>query len=159
MDLSIQVEDYLLNIRASAIIRNGDKILFHHNTKKDHYALPGGRVMAGEDSEKTVIREIKEEIGQEIEITGYIGTIENFFEMESKPYQEILFVQEAKMKQEKDIQNVYQNLEGKKHLQYEWVDIKQLDQINLKPKVIKDILKKGQFPIHYIQNELQDKEG
>ena len=62
------------------MIHNG-KILVHKNVKSDHYTLIGGRVEIGENSADTVIREVKEELGKDIEIIGYISTIENFFEM------------------------------------------------------------------------------
>ena len=77
MDLTIQVEDYKLNIRAAAIIIHNGKILVHRNVNSDHYALVGGRIAIGEDSATTVLREIKEEIGKEAEIIGYVSTIEN----------------------------------------------------------------------------------
>ena len=81
MDLTIDVEDYKLNIRAVVVIIHNNKILVHKNINSDHYALLGGRVKIGEDSETTVKREIKEELNKEIEITGYIGTIDNLCNM------------------------------------------------------------------------------
>ena len=62
------------------MIHNG-KILVHRNINSGHYALIGGRVEIGENSADTIKREIKEELGKNIKITGYISTIENFFEM------------------------------------------------------------------------------
>ena len=84
MDLTINVGDYKLNVRAAAIIIHNNKLLVHKNINSNHYAWIGGRVEAGEDSESTVKREIQEEIGKKVEITGYISTIENFFKMKSK---------------------------------------------------------------------------
>lgn len=80
-DLTLNVLDYKLNIRAAGIIIHNGKALVHRNVNSDHYALVGGRVEIGEDSTTTLKREIKEEMGKEIEITGYVSTIENFFEM------------------------------------------------------------------------------
>lgn len=92
MDLTIDVENYKLNVRAAGIIIHNGKMLVHRNINSDHYALIGGRVEIGEDSTTTVKREIKEELGKEIEITGYIATIENFFEMKESKYHEIMFI-------------------------------------------------------------------
>ena len=92
MDLTLDVEEYKLNIRAAGVIIHNNKILAHKNTNSDHYALIGGRVEIGENSEDTVKREIMEETGKEVETIGYISTIENFFEMQGKKYHEIMFI-------------------------------------------------------------------
>ena len=54
MDITIDVEEYKLNVRAAGIIIHNNKILTHRNTKSDHYALIGGRVEIGEDSVATL---------------------------------------------------------------------------------------------------------
>ncbi len=79
MDLTIDVEDYKLNVRATVIIEHNGKILVNRNVNSNHYALMGGRVKIGEDSETTVKREVMEELGKKIEVIGYVTTIENFF--------------------------------------------------------------------------------
>ena len=77
MDLTLDVEDYKLNVRAAGVIIHNEKLLVHKNINSNHYALVGGRVEIGESSIETVKREIKEELGKDIEITGYISTIFN----------------------------------------------------------------------------------
>ena len=155
MDITIDVEEYKLNVRAAGIIIHNNKILTHRNTKSDHYALIGGRVEIGEDSEATLKREIMEEMGKEIEITGYISTIENFFEMDSRKYHEIMFVHKAEFKNEKDqeIEETIKNIEGKDYLVYEWIPLEKIDEYPIKPEVVKEILKKGNFPIHKINKD------
>ena len=59
MDITIEVEDYILNVRAAVVIIHNDRILVHRNINSNHYALVGGRVQLGEDSIATVKREIK----------------------------------------------------------------------------------------------------
>lgn len=152
MDITIDIEDYKLNIRAAVVIIHNNKILVHRNTKSDHYALLGGRVEIGEASEETVKREVLEETGKKIEITGYVSTIENFFEMKGSKYHEILFVYKAEFVDEQDrhIEETIKNVEGKEYLQYEWLDLDKIDEYPLQPKVVKEILKGNQFPIHKI---------
>lgn len=152
MDITIDVENYKLNVRAAGIIIHNNKILTHKSINKDHYALIGGRVQIGEDSETTLKREIMEEIGKEIAITGYICTIENFFEMNSEKYHEIMFVHKAEFINEEDkkIEDTLKNVEGKEHLRYEWIDLDKIEEYPIMPQAIKEILKNKKFPVHKI---------
>ena len=152
MDITIDVEDYKLNVRAAGVIIHNGKILVHKNINSNHYALVGGRVEIGEDSVHTVKREMKEELGKEVEITGYIATIENFFEMKGKKYHEIMFVHKVEFVKEEDkkIEHTLKNVEGKEYLQYEWLDLRKIEEYPLWPKAIQNILKENKFPTHKI---------
>ena len=152
MDITINVEDYKLNVRAAGMIIHNNKVLTHRNVNEDHYALIGGRVQIGEDSETTIKREIMEELGKEIVITGYISTIENFFELKGEKYHEIMFAYKAEFVNEEDkkIEDTIKNIEGKEYLQYEWLDLGKIDEYPLLPEAIKEVLKNGEFPVHKI---------
>lgn len=152
MDLSINLENYKLNIRAAGIIIHDNKILVHKNMNEGHYALIGGRVELGEDSETTLKRELMEEIGKPVEIIGNIGTIENFFEINNLNYHEILFIHQAELQNEEDkkLTETMENIEGKDYLKYEWLDIDKLEQYRLLPEAVKEILKEKKFPVHKI---------
>ena len=156
MDITIDVADYKLNVRAAVVIIHDNKILVHKNENSDHYALIGGRVAIGENSEDTVKREVKEETGKDIDIIGYFSTVENFFEMNGKKYHEIMFVHRAEFTNDEDkkLTETIKNNEGKDYLHYEWLDINEIDKYNLRPKAIKGILKDGIFPIHKINNDM-----
>lgn len=157
MDITLDVEDYKLNVRTAGIIIHNGKILTHKDIRSDHYALIGGRVKIGENSADTIKREVKEELGKEIEITGYVSTIENFFEMKGKKYHEIMFVHKIEFTNEEDknIEYTMKNIEGKDYLQYEWIDIDKIDRYPLLPEAIKDILKEDNLPVHKINDNLK----
>ena len=156
MDITLDVEDYKLNIRAAGVIIHNGKILAHRNINSDHYALVGGRVQIGENSAKTVKREMQEELGKNIEIISYIATIENFFEMKGSKYHEILFVHQAEFinDEDKKIEYTLKNKEGKDYLHYEWLDLNKIEEYPLYPKAIQTILKEQKFPTHKINDEL-----
>lgn len=157
MDLTIELGDYKLNVRAAGIIIHNGKVLVHRNVNSDHYALIGGRIKIGEDSAETLKREIQEEIGKEIEVTGYVATIENFFEMKNSKYHEIMFIHKIEFINEEDkkIEYTMKNIEGKDYLQYEWIEIDKIDEYPIVPKKIKEILKENKFPTHQINNDLK----
>lgn len=155
MDLTLDVEDYKLNIRAAGAMIHNNKILVHRNLNKNHYCIPGGRVEIGENSEETVKREIQEELGKQIEITGYIATIENFFEMENKKYHEIYFLYKIEFINEEDkkINDNMHNVEGKEYLQYEWLDLDRIEEYNILPNCLKKVLKSKNFLVHIINDD------
>lgn len=155
MDLTLDVEDYKLNIRAAGVIIHNNKILAHRNLNKGHYCIPGGRVEIGENSEETVKREIQEELRKQIEITGYVATIENFFEMNESKYHEIYFLHEIEFTNEEDkkINYTMHNEEGKEYLQYEWLDLDRIEEYNILPNCLKKVLKSKNFPVHVINDD------
>lgn len=155
MDLTLDVEDYKLNIRAAGVIIHNNKILAHRNLNKDHYCIPGGRVEIGENSEETIKREIQEELGKQIEITGYVATIENFFKMNESKYHEIYFLHEIEFTNEEDkkINYTMHNTEGKEYLQYEWLDLDRIEEYNILPNCLKKVLKSKNFPVHIINDD------
>ena len=157
MDITIDVGNYKLNVRAAGVIIHNGKVLAHKNMNSNHYALIGGRVEIGENSADTVKREIKEELGKEVEITGYVATIENFFEMKGSKYHEIMFIHKIEFVNEDDkkIEYTMRNIEGKDYLQYEWLELSKIDQYPLLPEAIKDVLKQDKFPIHKINDDLK----
>ena len=156
MDLSIDIEDYKLNIRTGGLIIHNNKILAHKNINKDHYCIPGGRIELGENSETTIKREIQEELGKDIDMLKYSSTIENFFYMNEKKYHELYFLYRVEFKNEEDkkIEYTMHNMEGKDYLQYEWLDIDKIDEYNILPECLKDMLKKDHMPTHVINEEI-----
>lgn len=142
--------------KLEVVIHNG-KVLVHRNVNSDHYALVGGRVEIGEDSVTTLKREIQEEMGKEIEITGYVATIENFFEMKGSKFHEIMFVHRAEFtnEQDKKIEYTINIIEGEDYLQYEWIEIDKIDDYPIVPQIIKKVLQEGKFPVHKINNDLK----
>ena len=152
MDLTIDIENYRLNIRATGIIIHNNKLLVHKDRNLNHYALMGGRIAIGESSEDTIIREFKEETGKEVEVIGYVGTVENFFEADSYKYHEIMFIYQLEFMNEEDkkIEDTIKNIEGNDYLQYEWLDLDKLEKEPLKPEEIKQVIKNGKFPVHKI---------
>ena len=116
--------------RAIILTEDEQSIYLLYRKKKEnnkiitYYAIPGGMIEEDETVEEAVKREIKEELNKEIEITGYISTVENFFTMNGKKYHEILFIYKAEFKYEenKKLEEVLENKEGKDYLKYYWID-------------------------------------
>ena len=62
----------------TAIVPNEQgAILLVHKTDNDPWALPGGGMDVGESMADTVVREVKEETGVDVEVAGVVGIYSN----------------------------------------------------------------------------------
>jgi 8-oxo-dGTP pyrophosphatase MutT (NUDIX family) len=88
-----------INVIAICIFRNVNQILvfeaFDAIKGKPYYRPLGGGVEPGETSKEAIIREIREEIGQEIKEVKRLGVLETMFVHEGKAAHEIVFVYDA----------------------------------------------------------------
>jgi ADP-ribose pyrophosphatase YjhB (NUDIX family) len=50
-----------------------DQVLLIHRTDNDRWALPGGGIELGESAGEALIREVREETGIDVEVTGIVG--------------------------------------------------------------------------------------
>ena len=62
-------------VATSAVVVDGQgRILMQRRADTGNWALPGGEMEMGESLTDSVIREVREETGYEIEVTGLVGT-------------------------------------------------------------------------------------
>ncbi|MGY4100496.1 NUDIX hydrolase [Nocardia sp. R16R-3T] len=67
-----------IKVAVSALVRDDlGRILMIHRTDNDKYSIPGGGLEAGETIAEAVIREVKEETGIDVQVTGLIGVFSN----------------------------------------------------------------------------------
>jgi len=59
----------------AVVIRDGGKILMVERRDGNGLGLPGGHIKQGETAEAAAQREVKEETGLNLEITGFLGTL------------------------------------------------------------------------------------
>ncbi|MBV6703340.1 NUDIX hydrolase [Kitasatospora aureofaciens] len=64
-----------LVVAASAVVTDHEgRILLQRRTDNGLYAMPGGTMDLGESLPGTAVREVREETGLDVEITGLVGT-------------------------------------------------------------------------------------
>ena len=71
----------LKTVKVVAAIITKDKKIFAtqrgYGDFKDGWEFPGGKVEPNESPEQAIVREIKEELGADIRITGFLTTVEH----------------------------------------------------------------------------------
>lgn len=141
-DIRYKEKNYQFHFRTSGIIYNKDKtkILLFKSSNREFYMLPGGKVNELENSEAALKREIKEETGLEIDIKNFKAFSECIVNDKNITYQQVEAIYEANYKNE-ITNNEFNGLEGEWIL-FKWINIKDLDNILIEPKGIKDIIKK-----------------
>lgn len=84
---------------AVCLFRHENRILVSEGfdkIKQDYYYRPlGGGIEYGETSRDALVREIREELGAEIENVRLVGVLENIFIYDSEKGHEIVFVFDA----------------------------------------------------------------
>ncbi|PER58537.1 DNA mismatch repair protein MutT [Bacillus thuringiensis] len=78
--------------KAFGLAVHQDRLLVqeYHTEDETYYRPLGGSIELGEKSTHTVIREFKEELHTEIEITNYLGCLENVFHLDGGIGHEII---------------------------------------------------------------------
>ncbi|PFZ52316.1 NUDIX hydrolase [Bacillus wiedmannii] len=78
--------------KAFGIAIHHDRLLVqeYHTGDETFYRPLGGSIELGEKSAHTVIREFKEELHTEVEITHYLGCLENIFHLDGEIGHEII---------------------------------------------------------------------
>lgn len=145
MDCTFSFNNATFNYRVGALIVNDNKVLITKNLNSDYYFFPGGRVKLKENSLDAVKRELFEELNVEINFIKPLLFNENFFELEKKSYHEIAVFYSVKLFDTDKIlakgeEFILKDIDNTEYL-YKWVSLDNVQNYNIKPKVIKDKIK------------------
>lgn len=138
MDININIDGHNFNLRVCAFIYNKDKskILITGMKNRDFYILPGGRVQLDEYSKDAIEREIKEELGWDLEY-NFKYFSENFVNVKDMNAHQILICYESIY--DGEVVNEFMGLEGDFNTYY-WVNVNDIDSYNIKPKLTREII-------------------
>ena len=157
MDITYKRENYKFILRTSIIIFNRDmsKILLFQVNDKNFYMLIGGKINELETSIEEVKREIKEEINLEIDNIEFVCLSEEFVNAKGFNNHQINVIYKGiyvdEIKYEKFI-----GLEGD-WCHYEWIDINKLDNYEIYPNIVKDIVKNPEKKYHRVDDLIRGK--
>jgi 8-oxo-dGTP pyrophosphatase MutT (NUDIX family) len=79
----------IFNYRIVGVAVHEGSVLLHQGEGENFWTFPGGRAEFGETAEQTLQREMKEEIGAEVEVVRLLWFAENFFTYAGSQFHEI----------------------------------------------------------------------
>jgi 8-oxo-dGTP pyrophosphatase MutT (NUDIX family) len=139
-DVRFKVDGQRFNYRAAGIMMENGHVLLHKQVDDSYWALPGGGIELGEASEETIVREMKEELGYEVEVERTVWMAETFFEHRGDPMHEVAFYYLLKTKDLLFKKGPFEGLEGE-DLIYQWIPIDEIENMELKPAFLGKALK------------------
>lgn len=154
MNLDFIKDNFRLNVRTSALIFNKElsKILLFNVKGREVYLLPGGRINQLEESSVSIKREIKEELGWDDISFSFLGLSEEFITDKGYNNHQINIIYKGVYKGEIK-ETKFKGLEGD-WINFEWVDINNINQYKLFPEGIKDYLN-GNNSNHFVTNLIE----
>ena len=143
MDITIPINGIRLNIRTAVIIETENGYIFEKDKRNRFYWVVGGRIQINENSIKAAKREVKEELGIELEKINLKAIVESFFELDNENFHEICFYYTGKYVDKLELSENF------------FIFSKdEMEKINIQPKIIYDIINsKNSEIIHLIIDE------
>lgn len=149
--LSIDIAGFRFTHRAAGVAISGDRLLLNRGLGEPYWFLPGGRINAGEDSASALLREMREEIGQDVVLGGLLCSVENFFSARGRDFHEMGLYYAMTVPREWE-GSVFIKDDGA-DVEYRWIPLAELAEIIVYPEVIKDLILGNPCPRHCIVRE------
>ncbi len=151
--ISFRINSHRFHLRAAAIVLEHDHLLLHKREDDNFWALPGGRVEAGEEASRTIIREFREELNLGVTCNALCGVCKNFFDSDGEPHHELGLYFSVSLPARSEIRNtgqLHMGVEGGRRLEFKWFSLLELPEIDFRPVTLRDSLASGTMPAHFV---------
>jgi 8-oxo-dGTP pyrophosphatase MutT (NUDIX family) len=114
----------IFQMRIAGLAFRDGHVLVHRATHERIWTFPGGRAEVGETSTETLAREMREELGVEVQVGPLLWSVENFFRYERRDWHELGFYFRMELPESfpfhtEDI--IHRIIDGKNELEFKWV--------------------------------------
>lgn len=153
--ISTTVGDGIYNFRVAGIAIENGKLLLHKTPDDNFWSLPGGRCEMFEFSKETLLREMLEETGLDVEVQKLAWLVENFFEYKGVRHHELGLYYRMRFLTLKHQDDFVFN-DGDNRLLFRWFPIGDVDHIKVYPEIIKSSLLLKGGGIQHFTVKMQD---
>lgn len=139
-DIRLMIDDVKFSLRSVGVLKKNNKILFQKRKNDEFWALPGGAIGVLERSKDVIVRELEEEIGlKDIKVIRPLWFVEYFFKFdEVNQHQYIIgYLLDIDDNHEIIKKNEIEGIEKDKNIIYKWIDLKDINNSNIKPEYLK----------------------
>lgn len=158
-DILFKTEDWVFSYRVAGICIQNGKVLLQKPSNDPGHAFPGGHVAFGETNEQTLIREFQEEIGADVRVGDLRWVAEIFFPWGEKPCHQICLYYDVMLENDQVPDDGMfigkEQFEGRNFtLEFHWVPLEQLEDIEVYPVDAAELLKKWSDGVqHFVYRE------
>ena len=160
-DIIFKTNEYVFSYRVAGVLLHNGKVLLQKPPNETAYAIPGGHVALGETNEETLVREFKEEINADIKVGKLKWVGELFFPWGDTPCHQICLFYNVALSDNSAVplNGAFlgaEQLEDKSFkLEFSWIDIKDIESIELYPVEAKKYMAEGLNQVeHFVYKEL-----
>ena len=139
------------DVRACGMLKNKQGELLVSTEVDGTQTLSGGAVKIGETTEEALVREFLEETNLHVTVEKLVAIVENFFEFEGGPYQQLIFIYELSLTEEG------QALYCREKVNVNWEPLQEVRQ--LKPVILNEIIQLEGDSIRHFINQDYDVKG
>lgn len=157
-DLLFKTDHFIFSYRVAAIIRQNGRILLQREAGTEEYAFPGGHVAFGETNEETLVRELMEETGLQIQVRSLTWVGEIFFPWGTLPCHQICLFYESECAENLVSPEAFDSLEkradGSSKVIFEWMPLERVQSLTLYPEQAKEFLQDDSGKVrHFIDRQ------
>lgn len=151
--IAFDIGNARFNYRVAGVALCDDRVLLHYAPEDDFWFLPGGRCEIREPSTDTLKREMREELGVDVEIERLLWVVENFFTwVDGTPFHELSFYYLVAIPPESSLHTHTDAFVGMEDANFRWHRLDELEDVPVQPAFLREGLRSLPDTIQHIVN-------
>ena len=149
--------DITFMYRVGGIVVHDERLLVERNLRDGYCFVPGGRVEYGESASEALARELREELGEDVDIGRLVILSDNAFEAHGERYQEVAPYFLVELASESSLPSHEGIFEGSEPgVSLCWLPFEEIDGGNLFPPFLRDRVQEiPQTPEYIVHSDLE----